>query len=248
MLNIYIVLSLVGTTFALCWFCYSYNIFNSKQKSINLLRVVEHSYSKKTITSINISTISQSVIKEDLPEANKLGVVAFPYLGIYLPIYDKPYDQYVLKKGANQLKAIDENKDITNTDIGQGNLILVAHNYSDGQTMFSALQQNMGQLEPYIIDGSLQNNYWLSNKPVYVATKERIYEYVIDHQEVISKNNVNIRTNTTSSIINIITCLEPEDNMRIVTFGKLNNQYTWQAAPISIVKYFDTDKYPFNVR
>lgn len=214
---------------------------------------VDSGYKSPTVTSdkrnnstINISNIKRSVMVKDLQGANKLGVIAMPYLGIYLPIYDKPYDQYALEKGANRLKPVDQN--VLTANIWSGNLMLVAHNYTDGTTMFSALQQNTGQVEPYIIDGNVQKNYWLKGRDAYVATEDFVCKYTIEYQKVVSEYDISIRKDTPNPIIQIITCLEPRDDMRIITVGNLTKKYTWDEIPLDVAKYFDNEIYPFNMR
>lgn len=215
---------------------YSSNMFGLKQNAIQSQR-------KVVIQDRRVKKISAEKLKKEVTNNvyknkgwNRLGVVTIPFLNISLPIYDHPYDEQALAKGAQHLNAVNKNQISVDGSIGSGNYILVAHNYNDGKTMFSALQQNLNKDAPYLVNNSTQTNNWLSGKKVYVANDQGIYEYTIDDQKAIKGIDTSVRQNTEQAKLSIITCLFPSDQYRIDTEGTLTNYWSWSMAPQSVLQ------------
>lgn len=228
------------------YYGYSNNMLNSKQIVVANTRRTSSIIDVGT-KDINISSIRQDITSNNVKDANKLGVIAIPDLDIFLPIYDKPYDPNILLEGSNLLRSTQNNRS-SNVSIGDGNTILVAHNYNDGRTMFSPLQQNINQNQQYLKDGKPIHNYWLSGKKIYIASHTSIFVYTIEVQKTIHESDLTIKKETSDPVVNIITCLEPNDSYRIVTHGRLIEKYSWFNAPLDIINLFDKSKFPYNLK
>lgn len=148
-------------------------------------------------------------------------------------------------KGAQQLKAV-HNKVETDTTFGTGNVILVAHNYADGRKMFSPLQQTLNRNEPYYQNGVLGKNNWLDGQRIYCANDAGVYEYQITEQKGMNETDLNIRNDSPTAEISIITCLYPDDTKRILTKAKLERKWSWSLVPHPIANYFDIKLNPYN--
>lgn len=240
-ISYYLALGVCSLTFlgSGIWYGYEQNFGNIKQEVL----VQEH---KKALSDLKVTDtesfdyqkIKAKVIENDQLNLTKKGVISMPSLDIFLPIYNQPYSQKALKLGAQQLPATTDGNESYST-AGQGNYILVAHNYSNGTQMFSALQQNLKNDAPYLVNGQKHDNNWLNGKSIYIANSAGVYEYQIDKQYIVSMTDLSVTKNTSSSELNILTCLEPSDNYRIVTHGILVKRYSWQNASQQVLKYFN---------
>ena len=238
-INIALVATIVIAVVAFCYVLYSSNFLGAKQT------VVNHTRKSLTVSKVtNVTSIKNTVTNNDYADKGwqKIGMIAIPDLGILLPIYNQPYNQDALKVGAQELTNSDPS---ATSNLRIGNFTLVAHNYNDGHTMFSALQQNANQDAPYLINGQRGNNDWLDGKKIYVAGESGIYEYIITGQSTVSENNTSI-LNGNQNQIQIITCLFPSDHNRIVTRGKPVAKYMWDSAPADVVSLFDTQNNKIN--
>lgn len=216
-------------------FAYNKNILNIKQ-------VVGEVNRQEMLSKINIS--AQEVTQIKIQSKNiKVGTIAVPKLGILLPIDDQPYDKNALKQGAQQMETNNNHWDT----LGKGNFIVVGHNLANGYQYFSALQQNVNNNYPYLQNGQMSINKWLNGSHVYIATQNQIFDFEIDNQKTVKKDNYQILNDSNYPEINLITCLEPNDNYRIVTHGTLVNTWNWQNAPKKIVSYFDLNYHHYNV-
>lgn len=227
-------------------YAYQRNTFHLKQAVVTSTREPLNTTDVNVEDKIDNSFIKDFVMKNDETGLSRQGIIAIPDLGILLPIYNKPYDDNALKVGAQQLKAL-QNQQETNATMGQGNLILVAHNYTDGKTVFSPLQQTSGQNYPYLIGRRTQDNHWLDNKKIYTANQNGFYEYTIDTQKTIPEYALDVRNDSVNSQINVITCLSPDSSFRIVTHGNKTNQWNYSNVPTQIANYFNLNKQKFNL-
>jgi len=179
----------------------------------------------------------------------KQGFVSVPRVKILQPVFDDAYSKKGLSVGANYANRNEiDPKGQQRPQMGRGNYGLASHNFYDGKTGFSPLQQNLKQDTPYIVDGKKQDNDWLNNERIYLADKKGIYEYRIVRQHVVKPDDVSVLNPTKQARVSIITCLYPSTDYRIITVGKLVKNYSWRNAPAKAVNYFDLTKQPTNSR
>ncbi|MDD9138278.1 class A sortase [Fructobacillus sp. CRL 2054] len=177
----------------------------------------------------------------------KQGYVAIPNLSILLPIYDNAYSKVALDKGANTAQ-----KDTAVPVMGQGNYTLAAHNWNNGYTGFSALQQKLNQNAPYEnADGTLGNSDWLNGTMIYLANSNGIYRYQITGQTTVDQNDSSV-LNPDDRIdkkakVTIITCLFPDTTKRIITNAKYVGYHSWTQAKSDELGYFDLSKQKTNI-
>lgn len=169
----------------------------------------------------------------------RLGTVAIPDINICLPVYDQPYNSQALSRGAQQLKSVNASKIEVDNAMGSGNFILVAHNYNDGKSMFSPLQQYINKDAPYLVNGRPAEDHWIDGMNVFMANDKGVYKYKIISQKTISATDTSVRRDSEEPELNIITCLFPSDTYRIDTRAKLVKQWSWNNAPNSALKPFD---------
>ena len=103
--------------------------------------------------------IKQRLMRETQPGLKKQGFVSVPTVGILEPVFNDAYSEKGLQAGANYANRSRE--DPTGQKIpvmGQGNYGLASHNFDDGLTGFSGLQQNYQDDEPYLVNGRRQTN------------------------------------------------------------------------------------------
>lgn len=187
-----------------------------------------------------VRNIQRNVTANDT-QWKRIGSIAVPKLGILLPVYNQPYNLTALKQGAQVLPT-----NSGNSTVGQGNLIIVGHNLENGHSDFSALQQVVSQNQPYLINGQKQTNNWLNGQMIYVATEKGVYEYKIDNQQLIGQHDLSVKNDTPTAQINLLTCLEPDDEYRIVTHGNLQHFWDWNSVPLYIADYFNLKKFEYN--
>ena len=186
------------------------------------------------------SDIAKMVMRQAVSGLDKQGVVAIPSRNILLPIYNDAYSDKGLNAGANYANksAVDplgKNKPI----MGQGNYGLAAHNFNDGQTGFSGLQQETNHDTPYLQNGQLKGSNWLNGQKVLLANGQGIFDYKITGQTLVTPKEVSVLDPTKNAEVTIISCLFPSTNYRIITHAKLKNTYTWDNAPQQLVKEFN---------
>lgn len=216
-------------------FAYNKNAFNIKQT------VGEH-HRQEMVKNVKIST--QEITQIQAQSSNvKVGTIAIPELGILLPIDNQPYSAVALRQGAQQVETNDNHWDT----LGKGNFVVVGHNFANGYQYFSALQQYANDNYPYLQNGRLANNRWLNDQHIYVACRDQIFDFEIDNQKTIAKDDYQVLQNSDYPEINLITCLEPNDNYRIVTHGTLINTWNWNNAPKKVVSYFDLKYHHYNI-
>lgn len=243
--NILLVIGIIATLVSGSFWLYSRNNFGLRQRVVRMQRK-----QLKTATSTSVNRIASEVMDNQYAGNNwhRMGTIVVPKLSIVLPIYDQPYDQEALKTGAQIIHPQNGHGQAVDTAMGNGNLILVAHNYNDGHTMFSALQQHINQNEPYLINGRLGNDDWLNGQKVYTANDQGIFEYVIDSQTAVSQDDLSVVKGHHKNELNILTCLYPADHYRIATHAILNRHWTWSKAPSNVVGYFDTRMNSYNLK
>lgn len=195
------------------------------------------------VTKEKVSKVQETVV--DSPKGlQKVGEIAVPKLGILMPIYNQPYNKKALEKGSQQMSTISGQ---TST-LGVNNFIVVGHNYADGHSAFSALQENLNQDQPYLQKGQKSSDDWLNGQQIYVANKNNIYDFQIDRQYLIDESDQRVLQDSKQAEINLITCLEPSDQYRIVTHGVLKQKWNWEQAPLNIIDYFNLQKFQYNVK
>lgn len=179
----------------------------------------------------------------------KQGFVSVPQVGILQPIFNDAYSQRGLAAGANYANrsAVDPaGKQVPK--MGRSNYGLASHNFYDGKTGFSPLQQHLKKDAPYIIDGKIHENKWLNGEKIYLANGSGIYEYRITGQRVVTPDDVKVLNPTKKARVTIITCLYPSTQYRIITVGVINKRYHWYTAPAKVVSFFDLTKQKTNAR
>ncbi|MDF7636767.1 class A sortase [Leuconostocaceae bacterium ESL0958] len=192
--------------------------------------------------------LGQQLMKDDQQALgiHKQGYVAMPNLSIFMPIYDNAYSKAALDKGANTAQ-----KDSPVPTMGAGNYTLAAHNWDNGYTGFSALQQKLKQNSPYLVDGQLKGSDWLNGKSIYLANDKGIYRYTVKDQTTVDQNqgeilDPNLRIDGQAKLT-IITCLYPDTTKRIITNAQYSGFTSWQKASDKEVGYFDLNKQKTNV-
>ena len=181
--------------------------------------------------------IKQRLMRETQPGLKKQGFVSVPTVGILEPVFNDAYSEKGLQAGANYANRSRE--DPTGQKIpvmGQGNYGLASHNFDDGLTGFSGLQQNYQDDEPYLVNGRRQTNDWLNHKSIYLANDDGIYEYRIKQQRLVKSDDVRVLDETKQPQVTIITCLFPSTSYRIITTGYLKHSYSWKKAPNQVLK------------
>lgn len=191
--------------------------------------------------------IRNRLMRQTQPDLQKQGFVSVPQVGILEPVFNDAYSEKGLKAGANYANRNESDPQGEQVPVmGQGNYGLASHNFDDGLTGFSGLQQHYKDDAPYLVDGQRHENNWLNGKPIYLANAKGIYKYKIAKQVLVTADDVSVLNPTQSPRVTIITCLFPSTQYRIITTGYLVKTYTWQKAPSRIVHYFDLTKQPTN--
>lgn len=215
-----------------------------KQATNKVLTQKQGTYSKK-----ERQALKEAVIKQDQQGNNltKQGYVTIPKLSILLPIYDNAYSKVALDKGANTIQ-----KDNPVPVMGQGNYTLAAHNWDNGYTGFSALQQKLNQNAPYEdSNGKLGTSSWLDGTKIYLANANGIYTYKVTGQTTVDQNDGSV-LNTEDRIdskakLTIVTCLFPDTTKRIITNAKYVKFVSWDKAKSEELGYFDLKKQKTNI-
>lgn len=177
----------------------------------------------------------------------KQGFVSIPEKGILLPIYDDAYSNAGLNVGSAYA-----NKDIIPV-MGEKNYGLAAHNFDDGKTGFSSLQDGRTN-EPYLVNGKPQDKVSnLNGIKIYMMDENNIYQYTIYNQLLVKPEqfevmNNDLLTQDNKPKLTIVSCLFPDTSWRIITEGKLDKKWSIEKAPFKIVNYFNLEKQNTNAR
>ncbi|MCM6764905.1 class A sortase [Weissella paramesenteroides] len=201
---------------------------------------------KKT-SLVDRNRIRQRLMRETQTGLKKQGFVSIPVVGILEPIFNDAYSEKGLQAGANYANR--SSVDPTGKQVpvmGQGNYGLASHNFDDGLTGFSGLQQNYQNDSPYLVNGQRQKSNWLNNQAIYLANSDGIFEYRIKQQRLVKADDVSVLDPSQKAQVTIITCLFPSTAYRITTIGQLKKSYTWAKAPDPIINYFDLTKQKTN--
>lgn len=102
--------------------------------------------SNEKITQSERQAIVDQVMKETHHDEglHKQGFISVPSLGILQPIVDNAYREVGLDAGANYANRTANDPDGKQVPVmGQGNYGLASHNFNDGKTVFSALQERI---------------------------------------------------------------------------------------------------------
>lgn len=176
----------------------------------------------------------------------KQGFVAIPKLSILLPIYDNAYSAKALNLGANTAQ-----KGTPVPTMGQGNYTLAAHNWDNGYTAFSALQQKLKQNAPYYANGQFGSSDWLNGQTIYLANGDGVFRYQITGQDGVSQDDVSVLNpnarDEDKAKLTIVTCLFPDTTKRIITNAKFVGFDDWADASNAEVSYFDTKSQKINL-
>ncbi|MBS9334861.1 class A sortase [Fructobacillus sp. M1-13] len=215
-----------------------------KKNTNRILTQKQGKYSKK-----ERKTIRDAVAAEDQKglNLNKQGYIAIPKLSILLPIYDNAYSKVALDKGANTAQ-----KNWPVPVMGQGNYTLAAHNWDNGYTGFSALQEKLKQNAPYEDEnGALGKSAWLNGTVIYLANKNGIYRYKVTGQTAVDQNDSSVLNPDerldNKAKLTIVTCLFPDTTKRIITHAKYLDHHSWQDAKSDELSHFDLKKQKTNV-
>lgn len=184
--------------------------------------------------------ITQMVMRQAQKGLEKQGFVAIPSRYILLPVYNDAYTNKGLNAGANYANRSSVDPQGSQKPVmGQGNYGLAGHNFNDGKTGFSALQESNNRESPYLIKGQPEGSSWLNNKSVILANGTGLYIYEITGQTTVDKTQVSVLNPTENPTLTIISCLFPATQYRIITRAALKNTYTWQQAPDDLVRLFN---------
>lgn len=233
---------------SISYICYQQNWLDIHNKTVQTIRTHKVKIdSHKKIRLSERSQIRQRLMRETQAGLKKQGFISIPNVGILEPIFNDAYSEKGLQAGANY--ANHSQVDPTGKQIpvmGQGNYGLASHNFDDGLTGFSGLQENYQNDTPYLINGQQQTNNWLNHKAIYLANNDGIYEYRIKRQKLVNANDTSVLNPMRQAQVTIITCLFPSTSYRIITTGYLKRNYTWVKAPNRIVSYFDLTRQKTN--
>ena len=188
--------------------------------------------------------ISKMVMYEGAPGFKKQGMVAIPSVKILLPIYNDAYSDKGLSYGAAYANRSENDPQGKHKPVfGIGNYGLAAHNFNDGKTGFSALQQKMNDNNPYVSnDGKLGQSQWLNNEQVYLANGGSIYIYQITGQKGVTSKDTSVLNQTNQAKLTIISCVFPNTDYRIITSAELVKTVSWADASDTEVSLFDLRK------
>lgn len=246
-----ILLQVLLSVIILCsisYICYQQNWFDVHNKIVQEIRshrvVVDDN---KKMSLVDRKRIRQRLMRETQTDLKKQGFVSIPVVGILEPIFNDAYSEKGLQAGANYANR--SQVDPTGKQVpvmGQGNYGLASHNFDDGLTGFSGLQQNYQNDSPYLVDGRRQKSNWLNKQAIYLANSDGIFEYRIKQQRLVKADDVSVLDPSQKAQVTIITCLFPSTAYRITTIGQLKKSYTWAKAPDSIINYFDLTKQKTN--
>jgi len=248
----FIYFNLILTTIGILILLYS-NYQNNFLGIYNkILHQTEPAKSRVILTSANKAKrmqIKRMVMRQTQrnKHLNKQGFISIPKVGILEPIFNSAYTETGLKVGANYANksAVDPAGNKI-PKMGAGNYGVASHNFNDGKTGFSGLQENLNQDAPYLIKNKLHGSNWLNGQPIYLANQNGIYEYQIKKQILVTSNNIKILNPTKRAQVTIISCLYPSTQYKIITIGEFKRKYSWITAPAKIVNFFDLQKQPTN--
>ncbi|WP_237667663.1 class A sortase [Weissella confusa] len=206
--------------------------YGYQENTLNILGTIQHEELKQRVKvsneKINLSD-RQAIVNRMMKETHraeglhKQGFVSMPSLGILQPIFDNAYSEVGLDAGANYANRTADDPDGKQVPVmGQGNYGLASHNFNDGKTGFSALQERLNQDAPYLVDGELKGSDWLNGQPIYMANRSGIYEYKVTNQILVNKGDTNVLRQTQSPQLTIISCLFPSTQYRIITKASLD--------------------------
>lgn len=230
------------------YWAYAANVGNVRQSLVQNQRAkTQRQIKVHDQISIDPTAVQRKVTEpiSGVQNVHRLGSIAIPNLNISLPIYDQPYNNQVLSKGAQQMKAVNDKNIEVDTAMGNGNFVLVAHNYNDGKSMLGPLQQYINKDAPYLVNGKKQGNDWLNGVPIYLANDQGVFKYQINNQRTLDAKDTSIRRNTNQAELNVITCLFPSDQYRIDTHAKLVKQWNWSNVPNTVLRALST---PYNLK
>lgn len=246
-----ILLQVLLSVIILCsisYICYQQNWFDVHNKIVQEIRshrvVVDDN---KKMSLVDRKRIRQRLMRETQTDLKKQGFISIPVVGILEPIFNDAYSEKGLQAGANYANR--SQSDPTGKQVpvmGQGNYGLASHNFDDGLTGFSGLQQNYQNDSPYLVDGRRQKSNWLNKQAIYLANSDGIFEYRIKQQRLVKADDVSVLDPSQKPQVTIITCLFPSTAYRITTIGQLKKSYTWDKAPGHIINYFDLTKQKTN--
>lgn len=232
-------------------YIYQNNVGNVKDVVLhheqNYQRAKNDKISQKDDTSRQ--TIAKMVMRNAVKDLEKQGFVSVPSRNILLPIYNDAYSEQGLNAGADyanrsEIDPTGQQKPI----MGRGNYGLAGHNFNDGHTGFSALQESANHDTPYISQGRLKGSSWLNGQTVLLANQQGIYEYIISGQTTVPLTQISILNPQKDAQLTIISCLFPSTTYRIITHAKLYKTYTWSQAPRRYVNEFNLKTHDTNAR
>lgn len=126
------------------YICYQQNWFDIHNKTVQTIRTHKVKVdSRKKIDRSERSKIRQRLMRETQTGLKKQGFVSIPTVDILEPVFNDAYSETGLQAGANYANR--SQVDPTGKQVpvmGQGNYGLASHNFDDGLTGFSGLQQN----------------------------------------------------------------------------------------------------------
>lgn len=227
---------------------YQKNWFGIHDIFVQQIRIHQvKTYNQKIVKKGERQNIRNRLMRQTQSGLQKKGFVSVPQVGILEPVFNDAYSEKGLKAGASYANRNEVDPQGNQVPVmGQGNYGLASHNFDDGLTGFSGLQQHYKDDAPYLVNGQRHENNWLNGKAIYLANAKGIYKYKIAKQVLVTADDVSVLNPTQTAQVTIITCLFPSTQYRIITTGYLTKTYTWEKAPSRVVNYFDLTKQPTN--
>ncbi|MCK8605666.1 class A sortase [Leuconostoc citreum] len=221
---------------------YQNNTWSVQTKVLKPIQSYERQKSNRAASTDTTSRadIAKMVMRQAVSGLEKQGFVSIPSQNILLPIYNDAYSDKGLNAGADYANKSEFDPSGDKKPVmGQGNYGIAAHNFNDGQTGFSSLQQETNHDFPYLNQGQLKGSNWLNGQTVLLANAQGIYDYRITGQTLVAPETVSVLNPTDDTKVTIISCLFPSTNYRIITHATLKRTYTWDNAPQHLAREFN---------
>lgn len=229
----------------IAFYFYNMNTFNVKSSVITIeksLSPVEVNVEELESTK-DLSEVKELVMKQTQSDKGlvKLGYLSIPKLQILIPIFDKgDAESNLLVGGGLTGQWNTDTQKLENAVFGIGNFSIAGHNFNDGKTAFSPLQQNINLNQPYLDGNEFKTNNWLNGTDLYLTNGEMIYKYIIENQFIVNYDNLTpMKVNKEHHYVTLITCLFPADTLRIITPAFYVGKYEWNDSAKEVISLFD---------
>ena len=211
-----------------------------KKEPVDRIKQIKVTDTEYKYDVIQREKIINLIMKQTQTGLKKQGIISIPRCNILLPIFNSAYTKKGLNAGANYANRSETDPHgKIKPKMGEGNYGIAAHNFNDGKTAFSALQQYTNRDFPYIVNGKPRVNEWLKGTDVYLANRTGIFRYKITYQELVTTKNIQILNPNKKPQLTLVSCLYPTDEYKIITKANLIKTYKWDSVPDKIIKFID---------